>query len=77
MQKIERIRHEALIVFRKSTDFGWPICFVMDEVRDLFRDNGLLVPRDILAFVSNGKVSDDDITSLSSPLSKNWLNGTV
>ena len=60
--RIEAARLEGLQLLAEGREQGFPLALSHFTVQIMLRKRGIIVPDDILAFLSEGKVSDSQVT---------------
>ncbi|MFC3690966.1 hypothetical protein [Chenggangzhangella methanolivorans] len=66
--RIEHVRYEARQMLAEGRDLGFPLALTYLAIQLMMRKEGLPVPRDILAFTFEGKISDAQVTNWQSPV---------
>lgn len=68
LAKIEACRLEGLQLLAEGRELGFPFALSHFAVKNMMRKRGIVVPDDILAFLSEGKVSDSQVRDWHSPV---------
>ena len=68
LAEIEEARRETLQLFYEGRAKGYPVRLSHFAVKLLLKERGIVAPDDIVAWVSEGKASDKQVTNWDSPV---------